>query len=133
MKKIKWFVLVVSFILVNTIVTVVSFQRIGKQIIPTNYIAVFRGESADIVHSTYLYEKNNGKNKKYNYINTLTTFNGYDSTVWKEKVLKKGKIKEKNNILEIAQNNSAYDYVKYKNNQFYTIEEFTNFLMRQGD
>lgn len=133
MKKIKWIILAISFILVNTIITIISFQRLDQQIIPSNYMAIFRGESGDIVHSTYLYEKTDKKRKKYNYINTVTTFNGYDSTIWKEHVLKKGKIKKKNNILEIAQKNHAYDYVKYKNDQFYTIEEFNNLLKRQGD
>ena len=127
MKKGKWFILVSLFIIINIIVTISSFQKLDKQKISSDYVAVFKGESSERVYSTYFYEKK-GKKKKYKYINTISTLSGYDSTTWIEKVIKKGSFKNKNEIIEIARKNSAYNYVKYKDNQIYSIEEFKNIL-----
>ena len=128
MKKIKWVILIVLFVTINTIITVKSFQKLEQKNIPDNYIAVFKGESSEVVYSTYLYEKKKGKKKTYKYINTTSTLEGYDSTNWTEEVTKKGKIKKINKIFEIASNNGAYSYVKYKDDQIYSIEEFENII-----
>ena len=119
-----------TIILIAIIVLIVIINILLAQTnttdIPTNYIVVFRGESGEITHTTYLYEKKKkGKKKTYKYINTISTSRGYDSVNWQEEVLKKGKLKKKKDIYKQAEKNNADVYVKYvKDNRTYTYKEF---------
>ena len=117
----------VLILLLSTIgmVYFVSKSEDGNDI-PQDYIAVFKGESANTVYTTYLYEvKKKKKKTTYKYINTVSTFTGYDSAGWKEKVTKKGSFKKKKEIFKKASKNHADSYVKYmKNDEVYQIEEF---------
>ena len=124
-------IIVVILSTISMIILVNKNNNIDNTI-PNDYIAVFKGETGEIVHTTYLYEKKvvkkNKKTKyKYNYINTVSTLSGYDSVNWEEKVIKKDKLKKKKDIFKKAKKNSATSYVKYlKDGQVYTFEEFKN-------
>ena len=115
------------FIIVEALIlTTVSYKN---NTIPDNYQIIFKGESGEVVYTTYYYEKKKGKKYTYKYINTISSYQGYDSESWQEKIIKKGKIKEKNKIIEIAEKNNATSYVKYKKEEkIYTLEEFKNIL-----
>ena len=119
-------VVVAILITIGTIFLVTREDNSNE--IPSNYIAVFKGETRERVHTTYLYEvKKKHKKIKYKYINTISTLNGYDSVAWQEKVLKKGKLKKKTDIFKKAEKNYANSYVKYrKDDKVYTFEEFKN-------
>ena len=127
MKKIYFLIGIVLFILAEIVIlTTVSYKN---NTIPDNYKIIFKGESGEVVYTTYYYEKKKGKKYTYKYINTISSYQGYDSGSWQEKIVKKGKIKEKNKIIEIAEKNNATSYVKYKKeNKIYTLEEFKNIL-----
>ncbi len=137
MKKNIIIILIIIVILLSTIgmIILVNKNNTVDNTIPSDYIAVFKGETGEIVHTTYLYEKKEIKKKKkkktikytYKYINTVSTLNGYDSTNWEEKVLKKDKLKKKKDIFKNAEKNNATSYVKYiKDEQVYTFEDFKN-------
>lgn len=125
MKKIYFLIGIVLFILAEIVIlTTVSYKN---NTIPDNYKIIFKGESGEVVYTTYYYEKKKGKKYTYKYINTISSYQGYDSESWQEKIIKKGKIKQKNKIIEIAEKNNATSYVKYKKeNKIYTLEEFKN-------
>ena len=127
MKKIYFLIGIVLFILAEIVIlTTVSYKN---NTIPDNYKIIFKGESGEVVYTTYYYEKKKGKKYTYKYINTISSYQGYDSGSWQEKIVKKGKIKEKNKIIEIAEKNNATSYVKYKKEEkIYTLEEFKNIL-----
>ena len=127
MKKVSIVVGIVLFIIVEALIlTTVSYKN---NTIPDNYKIIFKGESGEVVYTTYYYEKKKGKKYTYKYINTISSYQGYDSESWQEKIIKKGKIKEKNKIIEIAEKNNATSYVKYKKEEkIYTLEEFKNIL-----
>lgn len=127
MKKNSLIVLI-SLLLISVIVicTVVYIQeRDIDNTIPDNYIIVFKGESAETVHTTYVYEIIKKKKTTYKYINTISTTSTYDSTAIQEEVIKKGTVKKKKKVFEKAKKNNAYSYVKYiKDDKIYSIEEF---------
>ena len=125
MKKVYWLIGIVLFIIVETfILTTVSYKN---NTIPDNYKIIFKGESGEVVYTTYYYEKKKGKKYTYKYINTVSSYQGYDSGSWQEKIIKKGKINKKIKIIEIAEKNNATSYVKYKKEEkIYTLEEFKN-------
>lgn len=125
MKKVSIVVGIVLFVIVELfILTTVTYKN---NTIPDNYKIIFKGESGEVVYTTYYYEKKKGKKYTYKYINTISSYQGYDSGEWQEKIVKKGKIKKKNKIIEIAEKNNATSYVKYKKNEkIYTLEEFKN-------
>ena len=127
MKKIYFLISIALFIIVEALIlTTVSYKN---NTIPDNYQIIFKGESGEVVYTTYYYEKKTGKKYTYKYINTISSYQGYDSESWQEKIIKKGKIKEKNKIIEIAEKNNATSYVKYKKEKkIYTLEEFKNIL-----
>lgn len=125
MKKIYWIILILIVVLVEIGIVTISYINEDKDKIPDNYIVVFKGETSETVHTTYLYKKKKGKKIKYNYINTVSTASGYDSAEWTEKVIKKGKIKKKSDIYKKAEKNEAYSYAKFSNDdRIYSIEEF---------
>ena len=132
MKK-KYFIILITIVILISIIGMfflISKNESSNEI-PNDYIIVFKGENGQIVNTTYIYEKTEKKKKKiiktYKYINTISTYNGYDSSSWTEKVTKKGTLKKKNEIFKIAQENNANSYVKYlPENQIYTIEDFKN-------
>ena len=98
-----------------------------------NYIAVFKGQSNNEIYSTYVYEKKK-KNKKiqYKYINTKVQTNKFDDINYSETVLKKGTVKSKKKIFEIAKKNNADSYVlSTKNTKVYSILEFENYWMNK--
>ena len=118
----------ITIVIVLTLLlsTIAMIYFVSKQeedsMIPLDYIAVFKGENAEVVYTTYLYET---KKKTYKYINTISNSNGYDSTAWQEKIVKKGTFKKKKDIFKKIKNNNANSYVKYmKDDKIYTIEEF---------
>lgn len=102
--------------------------------IPDNYIVIFKGETGETVHTTYLYRKEKIKTLDdgttetkvtWKYINTESTLGGYDSVNWTEKVIKKGKLKKRKDIFKKAKKNGATSYVKYmKNGKVYTYDAF---------
>lgn len=124
MKKLYWIILIVLIIIVEVGMVIYSYRDDNSNTIDDNYILLFKGESAETVYSTYLYKIKKGKKTKYKYINTVSTVSGYDSTNWTEKIIKKGNIKKKNKIYEIAEKNNAYSYAKFSNDdKIYTISE----------
>ena len=91
-------IILISLLLISVIVicTVVYIQeRDIDNTIPDNYIIVFKGESAETVHTTYVYEIVKKKKTTYKYINTISTTSTYDSTAIQEEVIKKGTVKKK--------------------------------------
>jgi len=125
MKKIYFLISIALFIIVEALIlATVSYKN---NTIPDNYKIIFKGESGEIVYTTYYYEKKKGKKYTYKYINTVSSYQGYDSGSWQEKIIKKGKINKKNKIIEIAEKNNATSYVKYKKeDKIYTLEDFKN-------
>ena len=129
MKKIGW--TIITIILLTLEIAVISYEY-TKDIdntIPKKYIAVFKGETAEVVYTTYLYQKKNGKKVTYKYKNTTTQLTGYDSTELTEKITKNGKLKKHKDIFKIAKKNTATTYGKYeKDDAIYTIEEMKKFI-----
>ena len=123
-------ILSIIVILLSTIGMIILVNRNEKNYdntIPSDYIAIFKGETGEVVHTTYLYETKKKKKTTYKYINTISTLNGYDSVNWNEKVIKKDKLKKKKDIFKKAEKNGATSYVKYiKEDKVYTFEEFKN-------
>lgn len=121
-------IILISLLLISVIVicTVVYIQeRDIDNTIPDNYIIVFKGESAETVHTTYVYDIVKKKKITYKYINTISTTSTYDSTAIQEEVIKKGTVKKKKKVFEKAKKNNAYSYVKYiKDDKIYSVEEF---------
>lgn len=130
MKKIYLIILIV--ILFVSAVATCTFVYINEKnkdnTIPSDYIIVFKSESAEVVHTTYVYEVVKKKKKTtYKYINTTSTTSTYDSIVAKEKINKKGSTKKKKKVFEIAKKHGAYSYVKdIKEDKIYTIDEYKN-------
>ena len=125
MKKIYWIIFVAVIVILEIGIVTKSYMSDTKNDIPSNYIAIFKGETSSVVHTTYLYKDKKGNTIEYKYINTISTLEGYDSGEWHEKVTKKGTIKKKNKIYEIAEKNEAYTYAKFSNDdQIYSVEEF---------
>ncbi len=115
--------LIISVIAICT--TAYIKEKDSDNIIPENYIIIFKGESAETVHTTYVYEVVKKKKITYKYINTISTTSTFDSTAIQEEVIKKGTVKKKKKVFEKAKKNNAYSYVKYiKDDKVYTIEEF---------
>lgn len=121
-------IILISLLLISVIVicSVVYIQeRDIDNTIPDNYIIVFKGESAETVHTTYVYEIVKKKKTTYKYINTISTTSTYDSMAIQEEVIKKGTVKKKKKVFEKAKKNNAYSYVKYiKDDKIYSVEEF---------
>ena len=114
-----------------TTITTCTFVYIREKnndtTIPTDYIIVFKNESAEMVNTTYVYEVIKKKKKTYKYINTTSTTGTYDSVTAEEKITKKGSTKKKKKIFEIAKKHNAYSYVKdIKEDKIYSIDEFKN-------
>lgn len=124
MKK-RYLILLIIILLVSQIgIITYSYINDDPATVSTDFIAAFKGESGEVVYSTYLYQKKKKKKKTYTYINTVSTLSGYDSTNWNEEIIKKGKLKKKKEIYDIAKKNNAYSYVKYEDGKIYSIEEF---------
>lgn len=121
-------IILISLLLISVIVicSVVYIQeRDIDNTIPDNYIIVFKGESAETVHTTYVYDIVKKKKTTYKYINTISTTSTYDSMAIQEEVIKKGTVKKKKKVFEKAKKNNAYSYVKYiKDDKIYSVEEF---------
>lgn len=121
-------IILISLLLIAVIVicAVVYIQESDiDNTIPDNYIIVFKGESAETVHTTYVYEIVKKKKTTYKYINTISTTSTYDSMAIQEEVIKKGTVKKKKKVFEKAKKNNAYSYVKYiKDDKIYSVEEF---------
>ena len=130
MKKIYLIILIVIlFVSAVATCTFVYFNEKNKDnTIPSDYIIVFKSESAEVVHTTYVYEVVKKKKKTtYKYINTTSTTSTYDSIVAEEKINKKGSTKKKKKVFEIAKKHGAYSYVKdIKEDKIYTIDEYKN-------
>lgn len=124
MKKSYWIILGIMILIVEVVFVSISFIRDDNTEIPDRYIAVFKGESGETVHSTYVYKEIKKNKTIYKYMNTVSRVNGYDSSAWQEKITKQGKLKKKKKIYDIAKKNEAYDYVKYEDGKIYSIEEF---------
>lgn len=121
-------IVLISFLIITTILTCTYAymkERKDDNTIPNDYIIAFKGESAETVHTTYIYEEKKKKKTNYKYINTISITNTYDSVAINEKVVKKGTTKKKKKVFEIAKKNKANSYVKYiKEDKIYTIDEF---------
>ena len=127
MKKSSLIILVSILLISVTAICTIAYinEKDEDNTIPDNYIIVFKGESAETVHTTYVYEVKKKKKVNYKYINTVSTTSTYDSTAIQEEVVKKGTVKKKKKVFEKAKKNNAYSYVKYiKDDKIYTIEEF---------
>ena len=121
--KLFFIMLIILVILLWIGVTVVLFINVDNTKIPDGYVAVFKGETSDVVYSTYVYRVK--KKKSYKYVNTISTIVDFDNYVWDEKVVKKGKAKNKKELFKIAKKNFAYTYVKYQDdNNIYSVDEF---------
>lgn len=88
------------------------YIKLHDNTINDDFLVAFKGELNNNVYSTYLYEnkkKVGNKTKiEYKYINTTLTTQ-LDSTNYVEKVTKKGTIKKKRKIFEIAEKNHAFN------------------------
>lgn len=98
-----------------------------------NYIAVFKGQFNNEIYSTYVYEKKeNNKKIHYKYINTKVQTNQFDGINFDEVILKKGTVKSKKKIFDIAQKNNANAYVlSTKNAKVYSVIEFENYWLKE--
>ena len=130
MKKIYLIILIIILFVsaVATCTFVYINEKNNDNTIPSDYIIVFKSESAEVVHTTYVYEVVKKKKKTtYKYINTTSTTSTYDSIVAEEKINKKGSTKKKKKVFEIAKKHGAYSYVKdIKEDKIYTIDEYKN-------
>ena len=127
MKKIYLIILIsiLSITSIGTCIFVYSKEKNVDTTIPTDYIIVFKSETAETVHTTYVYEVKKKKKITYKYINSTCTTNTYDSLTTNEKITKTGTATKKNKLFEIAKKHNAYSYVKYiKEDKIYSIEEF---------
>ena len=125
MKKNAVIILIIGLILAQVAIIAYSYINDDKAVVKDDYIAVFKSESGESVNATFLYvTKKKKKKKKYTYINTKSTYSGYDSTNWTEKITKTGTLKKRKKIFEIAKKNNAYSYVRYEDGKIYSIEEF---------
>ena len=125
MKKNAVIILIIGLILAQVAIIAYSYINDDKAVVKDDYIAVFKSESGESVNATYLYvTKKKNKKKKYTYINTKSTYSGYDSTNWTEKITKTGTFNKRKKIFEIAKKNNAYSYVRYEDGKIYSIEEF---------
>lgn len=126
----KFYLIILIVILLISSIATCTFVYINEKnndnTIPSDYSMVFKGESAESVHTTYVYEVVKKKKKTtYKYINTTSTTSTYDSVISEEKVIKKGTFKKKKKIFEIAKKHNAYSYVKdIKEDKLYSIDEF---------
>lgn len=113
-------------IMIGVFLSSLSYIEMKQKSFEDNYIAAFKGKDNYKIYSTYIYEKNNSKNKKeYKYINTEVSINQYESTTSEEVVTKKGTAKSKKILFDIANKNKANSYVlSPKESKVYTIEEF---------
>ena len=130
----KFYLIILIVILLISSITTCTFVYINEKnndnAIPSDYIIVFKSESAESVNTTYVYEVIKKKKKTtYKYINTISTTSTYDSVTSEEKVIKKGTTKKKKKIFEIAKKHNAYSYVKdIKENKIYSIDEYKEIL-----
>lgn len=124
MKKRNIIILIIIILLLQGIMIFYSYHSKFDNIIPTNYQVVFKGETGEAVYSTYLYSKKKGKKISYSYINTNSTLSSYDSSLWNEEIINKGKLKNIDDIFSIAQENNAYSYVLFEDGKILSIEEF---------
>lgn len=126
MKKRYWIALgVILFIIIQVVVIVFAFKQDQNIVLDDTYLAVFKSESGERVNSTYIFVKKDKKNKKkYKYINTISTPEGYDGVSWKEEIVKKGTLKKRKDIYKIAEKHGAYSYVYYEDGKVYSIDEF---------
>ncbi len=124
MKKNAVIILLIGLILAQVAIIAYSYINDDKAVVKDDYIAVFKSESGESVNATYLYVTKKKKKKKYTYINTKSTYSGYDSTNWTEEITKTGTLKKRKKIFEIAEKNEAYSYVRYEDGKIYSIEEF---------
>ena len=95
MKKNTLIILIIGLVLAQIAIIVYSYTTDNKAVVKDDYIAVFKGESGETVNSTYLYVSKKKNKKKFTYINTTSTYSGYDSTNWNEKITKTGTLKKK--------------------------------------
>jgi len=110
--------LVVLCVMTTAIIYYYNYQKI-----PKDYIAIFHGGSGEVTYSTYVYHKDNLS--KYKYINTTNSTDSWGSTERKIKVTKRGKVTFANELFKVAEENGAYRYVKFPNdNKIYPVEEF---------
>ena len=130
----KFYLIFLIVILLISSITTCTFVYINEKnkdnAIPSDYIIVFKSESAESVNTTYIYEVIKKKKKTtYKYINTISTTSTYDSVTSEEKVIKRGTTKKKKKIFEIAKKHNAYSYVKdIKENKIYSIDEYKEIL-----
>ena len=131
MKKDFWKLIV--FLIVMSIVLVLSILIINDNAnrIPTNYIAIFNGGEGEETYSTYIY--NNGKTEDYGfkYINTTNKTVKYGSDKKDYKITKKGEVDWKDQLLKVAKDNKAYDYVVYKGKNI-SVEDFIKEFIKDG-
>ena len=116
-----------AIVIISTIgmVSLVT-KKEEKKRISNDYIAVFKGENGQTIHTTYLYQKKKSKKKiEYKYINTISTLTTYDSSTYREEIIKTGKFKNKEDIFKISQENEAASFVKVKKeDETYSFKEF---------
>ena len=127
MKKWQIITLAIIFIISQIIIIIYAYQQDQDVVLSDKYLAVFRSESGERVNSTYLFvvkDKKNKNKKKYKYINTVSKTSGYDSTMWKEEITKKGTLKKRKDIYKKAEKHGAYSYVLYEDGKVYSIDEF---------
>lgn len=126
MKKNLLIIIGIFIVIMQIVVISIIYINDEKTIVKEDYIAVFKGETGETVHSTYVYKvKNKNKKISYKYINTISTTDGYDSSNWNETILKKGKTKKVKEIYKIAEKNEAYSYVKnIEDDEIYSIDDY---------
>ncbi len=117
-------IIILLVIVIEAIVVTISYKGNNKEIIPNNYIIVFKGETGEKVNTTYIYKVKKKKKTTYKYINTVTNYTGKDSSQIEEKIIKKGSLKKLKEAKKIATKNNAASYVKYEDGNIYTMEEF---------
>ncbi len=118
----------IAFVSTMIIILVMSILIVNynNNRIPTNYIAVFSGIKDNKKYSTYMYKKDNDSDTYgYKFINTV-------SNKQQEKnytILLKGEVDWKDQILNIAKKNNAYDTVKYQGRDI-SIDDFINTFIK---
>ncbi len=127
-KSLKFIIPIVTIVILGGIFVVIFLlnKDDAKDVVPTDYIAVFHGGAGERTYETYIYKEDNGQaNYGFKYINVESTTVRWGSSDWNHKVTKEGTFNWTDEAFRIAEENGAYSYVTIPNDtKTYTIEEF---------
>ena len=142
-ENVKNILIILTTIIFLIVIFFISLNYIdGKNNnVDENYVIVFRGEDTDNIYSTYIYKveksktvtvkkkKKKIKTISYKYINTKIAKNNSDYTYSLERIIKKGKTNNIDEIRDIVNNNNANSYAEInKDKTLIKIDDYKNYL-----